>query len=143
MYKNDFRYIDHVSDVMVEAFGSSLSQAFEQSARALTNIMCDVSRVDPQKSITIEVSGFDKKSLLYNWLESVLLSLLVDNLALAEFNIKVRKSNGVFQLHGVCKGEQFLRDKHNYKVEVKAITYHEMKILRRRDKWTMRFIVDL
>lgn len=143
MSRPDFRYIDHVSDSIVEAYGHTLCEAFEQSARALTNIMCDLSRVNPQTSINIKTSGFDQKSLLYNWLENVLLALLVDNLVLAEFNIRLRKYKGEFRLHGICKGELFSRHKHDYKVEVKAITYHEMKILYRRGKWTIRFLVDL
>jgi len=105
--------------------------------------MCDLSRVNPRTSINIKTSGFDQKSLLYNWLENVLLALLVDNLVLAEFNITLRKYKGEFHLHGICKGELFSRHKHDYKVEVKAITYHEMKILYRRGKWTIRFLVDL
>ncbi|MDQ3838785.1 MAG: archease [Thermoproteota archaeon] len=144
MCKGEFRYVDHVSDIMVEAFGQSLSQAFEQSALALINIMCDVSKVHPQTSTTIKVSGFDKKSLLYNWLESVLLALLVDRLVLAEFNINIREQQGPIRLDAICKGEPFIPKKHDYRVEVKAITYHEMGISKRRGgKWAIRFIVDL
>jgi SHS2 domain-containing protein len=143
MSKGEFRYVDHVSDVMVEVFGQTLSQAFERSALALVNIMCDVSTVHPETSMTIEVAGFDQKSLLYNWLESVLLALLVNNLVLAEFSTNIREQQGGIRLNAACKGEPFFPHKHHYKVEVKAITYHEMEITKSQGKWTIRFIVDL
>jgi SHS2 domain-containing protein len=138
-----FRYIDHVSDAMVEAYGRTLGEAFAHSARALVNLVCNVSKVDPDKIVTIETTGFDRKSLLYNWLEKVLLVLLIDNIILAKFEVKIKRHKDKYYLFSTCKGDDFLRQKHEYKVEVKAITYHGMKITDKKGKVIIRFLVDL
>ena len=143
MSNADFHYIEHVSDAMVEAYGRTLSEVFANSARALVNIVCDLSRIDLNKSVIIETEGFDQISLLYNWLEKVLLTLLVDNIALANFDLKIEQSKGNYNLFSTCRGEAFSEQKHHYKVEVKAITYHEMKISRRNDMFIVKFLVDL
>ena len=143
MSNADFHYIEHVSDAMVEAYGRTLSEVFANSARALVNIVCDLSRIDLNKSVIIETEGFDQISLLYNWLEKVLLTLLVDNIALANFDLKIEQSKGKYNLFSACRGEAFSEQKHHYKVEVKAITYHEMKISRRNDMFIVKFLVDL
>jgi SHS2 domain-containing protein len=129
---------------MVEAYGRTLSEVFANSAKALVNIVCDLSRIDLNKSVIIETEGFDQISLLYNWLEKVLLMLLVENIALANFDPKIiKQSKGKYNLFSACRGEAFSEQKHHYKVEVKAITYHEMKISRRNDMFIVKFLVDL
>jgi protein archease len=143
MSRAGFRYIDHVSDAMVEAYGRTLGEAFAHSARALVNLVCNVSKVDPDKIVTIETTGFDRKSLLYNWLEKVLLVLLIDNIILAKFEVKIKRHKDKYYLFSTCKGDDFLRQKHEYKVEVKAITYHGMKITNIKGKVIIRFLVDL
>jgi SHS2 domain-containing protein len=143
MSSAEFRYIEHVSDAMVEAYGRTLGEAFAHSARALVNLVCNVSKVDPDKIVSIETTGFDRKSLLYNWLEKVLLVLLIDNIILAKFEVKIKRHKDKYHLFSTCKGDNFLRQKHEYKVEVKAITYHGMKISDKKGKVIVRFLVDL
>jgi SHS2 domain-containing protein len=143
MSRAGFRYIDHVSDAMVEAYGRTIGEAFAHSARALVNLVCNVSKVDPDKIVTIETTGFDRKSLLYNWLEKVLLVLLIDNIILAKFEVKIKRHKDKYYLFSTCKGDDFLLQKHEYKVEVKAITYHGMKITNKKGKVIIRFLVDL
>jgi SHS2 domain-containing protein len=132
-----------MSDAMVEAYGRTLSEAFANSARALVNIVCDVSKIDLGKRITIKTTGFDLVSLLYNWLEKVLMALLVDNLALAKFQVMIERRKGSYYLSSACRGETFVGRKHQYKVEVKAITYHEMKVTRSKGKFVVQFLADL
>jgi SHS2 domain-containing protein len=139
----DFHYLEHVSDAMAEAYGRTLSEVFANSAKALVNIVCDLSKIDPNKSVIVETEGFDQISLLYNWLEKVLLTLLVDNIALANFEVTIERSRDKYKLTSMCRGEAFSEQKHHYKVEVKAITYHEMKIFKRNDMFIVQFLVDL
>jgi SHS2 domain-containing protein len=139
----DYRYIEHVSDAMVEAYGRTLDEAFANSAEALINIVCDVSKVDLGKRVTIQTTGFDLESLLYSWLEKVLMALLVDNLALAKFEVVIERRKDSYFLSSECEGETFVRRKHRYKVEVKAITYHEMKVSKSRGKFVVQYLVDL
>ena len=143
MSSAEFRYIEHVSDAMVEAYGRTLGEAFAHSARGLVNLVCNVSKVDPHKIVSIETTGFDRKSLLYNWLEKVLLVLLIDNIILAKFEVKIKRHKDKYHLFSTCKGDNFLLQKHEYKVEVKAITYHGMKISDKNGKVIIRFLVDL
>ena len=143
MSSGEFRYIEHVSDAMVEAYGRTLGEALAHSARALVNLVCNVSKVDPHEIVSIETTGFDRKSLLYNWLEKVLLVLLIDNIILAKFEVKIKRHKDKYHLFSTCKGDNFLRQKHEYKVEVKAITYHGMKISDKKGKVIIRFLVDL
>jgi SHS2 domain-containing protein len=138
-----FRYLDHVTDVIIEAYGSSLDEAFENSAKGLVNTMIDLEQIAPDQEYEIVAKGYDVKSLLYDWLEKVMLGLLIDNMALSDFKVKISENNGNYFLKGIAKGEVLDLKKHHYKMEIKAVTYHEMEIKQTEDIITTRFLLDL
>jgi SHS2 domain-containing protein len=147
-----FKYLDHMTDAVIEAYGTNLEAAFENSARGLVNVMFDISKVFSQKEIMIKASGYDLQSLLYDWLEKVMLVILTENVVLSEFKVKISNTkleesnaeNSYFLL-AYAKGESINLEKHHYKVEIKGVTYHEMQILQPIDKneVTIRFLLDL
>lgn len=138
-----FRYLDHVTDAIIEAYGSSLDEAFENSAKGLVNTMIDLEQITPDQEYEIVAKGYDVKSLLYDWLEKVMLGLLIDNMALSDFKVKISENNGNYFLKGIAKGEVLDLKKHHYKMEIKAVTYHEMEIKQTEDIITTRFLLDL
>jgi protein archease len=138
-----FRYLDHVTDALIEAYGSSLDEAFENSAKGLVNTMIDLEQITPDQEYEIVAKGYDVKSLLYDWLEKVMLGLLIDNMALSDFKVKISENNGNYFLKGIAKGEVLDLKKHHYKMEIKAVTYHEMEIKQTEDLITTRFLLDL
>lgn len=147
-----FKYLDHMTDAVIEAYGTNLEAAFENSARGLVNVMFDISKVFSQKEIMIEASGYDLQSLLYDWLEKVMLVILTENVILSEFKVKISntkleesKAENSYFLLAYAKGESINLEKHHYKVEIKGVTYHEMQILQPIDKneVTIRFLLDL
>jgi SHS2 domain-containing protein len=140
---SDFRYLDHMTDVIIEAYGNTLDDAFENSARALVNTMFDLKEVSGNDEIKVEVWGHDLESLLYNWLEKVLLVVLIDNIVVSDFKVKISKKNDDYLLVGIASGENLNLNIHHYKVEVKAVTYHEMKIRQEKNKVTTRFLLDI
>jgi SHS2 domain-containing protein len=141
-----FRYLDHMTDAVIEAYGRTLDEAFENSAYGLVNTMFDPKRVSPTQAINIQAKGYDLKSLLYDWLEKVLLTILVDNMLVVVFKVKIYENinndNGYF-LSGIANGEYLNPKKHRYKVEIKAVTYHEMEVIQEKNKVITRFLLDL
>lgn len=141
-----FRYLDHMTDAVIEAYGRTLDEAFENSAFGLVNTMFDLKRVSSTQAINIQAKGYDLRSLLYDWLEKVLLTILVENMLVVVFKVKIYENinndNGYF-LSGIAKGEYINPKKHRYKVEIKAVTYHEMDVIQEKNKVITRFLLDL
>lgn len=139
-----FRYIDHMTDAVIEAYGDTLDQAFENAARGLNDTMIDLSTVVPNQKIKLNADGQDLENLLFDWLDKVMLVLVSDNIVMSDFKVAVRKADdGTFSLSANCRGEKINLDKHRYKVEIKAVTYHEMKIDCTKGKVVVRFLLDL
>jgi len=141
--KKRFEFEDHVADVIVVVYGDSLEEAFENAALALFEVMTDTTTIEPRREDVFEVEGFDELSLLYSWIESFIIAFDVDLKLYSTFNIeKIEKTQDGFKLRGKAWGETFNPAKHPSRSEVKAVTYHEMEILRQKGI-QLRFILDL
>lgn len=137
-----FRYLDHMTDAVIEARGSTMEEAFEYAAMGLSNTMVDLEAVVPKVEVTIRAIGHDTYSLLFDWLDKVMLYLVADGIVLSEFRVKISREGGYF-LEAVAKGEKLDLSRHNYKVEIKAVTYHEMQVTEDKSGVTVRFLLDL
>ena len=140
-----YRFLDHMTDAVIEAYGTTLEEAFVHSARGLVDTMVDLSKVLPTVEVKINAQGHDLESLLFDWLDKVMLLMVADGIATSEFSVKIQKlhDNNSYLLNGIVKGEKINLARHHYKVEVKAITYHEMLIKQEKGRVTARFLVDL
>lgn len=138
-----YRFLEHMTDAVIEAYGETVEEAFEQAARGLNDTMIDLTGVTPDQELKIVAEGHDLESLLFDWLDKVMLLLVADGVVMSDFSVKVCKTGGGYALDGVAKGEKLDLKKHVYKVEIKAVTYHEMSIKQEAGKTTVRFLLDL
>jgi SHS2 domain-containing protein len=139
-----YRFLDHMTDAVIEAQGDTLEEAFVQGARGLVDTMVDLATVRPVTEVKMEAGGHDLESLLFDWLDKVMLLMVADGIATSEFSVTIQRlDDGSYSLKGTAKGEEIDLARHHYKVEIKAITYHEMLVKQERDRVTIRFLMDL
>jgi SHS2 domain-containing protein len=138
-----YRFLDHMTDAVIEAYGGTLEEAFEQAARGLNDTMIDLAGVRLDRDIRIEAEGHDLESLLFDWLDKVMLVLVADGIVMSEFSVEIQKLGEGYSLKGVAKGEKMDLSRHAYKVEIKAVTYHEMSVRQEEGNATVRFLLDL
>ena len=81
-----FKYLDHMTDLIVEAYGHTLQELLENSALGLINAMFDMSHVELNNTIKIIAHGHDFKSLLYDWIEKIILSIYIDRMIVTKFD---------------------------------------------------------
>lgn len=137
-----FRYLEHITDAYVEAYGHSLAEAFDYSARGLVNLMFDTDNANEEIPIEIKVEGHDISHLLYNWLENVLLIVLVEGLVMSKFAVSISVKS-TYTLEARSRADSVDLIKHNYKTEVKGITYHAMEVIQNDKLVKIRYIADL
>ena len=106
--------------------------------------MLNLGRVRPKKEEQVQVEGHDDKELLFNWLETLLLRFDIDGMAYSHFNIsRISTETQPLKLHATLSGEEYSREEHGAKVEIKGVTYHLMTIERLSDQVIIRFLLDL
>jgi SHS2 domain-containing protein len=145
MQPTGFKFEDHTADVQVRSWGTTLEEAYEQTALSLmTTISPDLWKISPQIEKIIKVEAEDKEALLFDFLSEFLYIFDVHKLIFSDIKIKyIRKTKNGFELESIMKGERFNIEKHSYGTEVKAITYSYMEINEGKDTVEIKIIFDI
>ncbi|RLG80012.1 MAG: archease [Thermoprotei archaeon] len=139
-----YRFLEHVSDAYLEAWGKSLENAFEWAAKAMFEIITDTSKVRPEVEVVVSDVGTDVYNALYKWLEDLLIEHQSSNLVFSRFKVDyIKKSGDTYVFRGHAWGEPFDLSKHESRIEVKAVTYSLMEVKRRGDLWYVRVVLDI
>lgn len=142
--EKSFELLEHTADAYIAAYGKDLTEAFENAARAMFNVMTEVEKVNPQVEDQIETAGQDEYALLYSWLEALLVKSEIDGMLYSKFKIShLDRTPEGLKLEARIWGEKFDPKKHLQKVGVKAVTYHRMEIIKETKKVTLKFILDI
>jgi len=136
-----FKFIDiTTSDAAFEAYGKDLNELFASSALAMFEVMIDTKQIKPKVEKNVKIQSRDLEGLLFEWLNELLVFYGAENLAFSKFELRIDEKN--FELEAKCWGEEINPEKHETRTEVKAATYHKMKI-EKNETWKARVILDI
>jgi SHS2 domain-containing protein len=136
----DYEFIEHTADVGIKVKGKNLKEIFINTALAMFDIMAErKSKIKNQKSkITIEQRAENLEELFVNWLNELLFLSATKGLIFTNFKINRLDKNN---LEAMAIGENIK----NYRIntEIKAATYHELKIEKKDSHWQAQIIFDV
>ena len=142
--KKRFKFLEHTADAYVEAYGTSLEEAFENAAMATLDVMTELEKVEAEIEDAFEVEATDEYALLYSWLEEILVKFELTGKLYSRFKISsIEKTPVGWKLKAKAWGELYDPEKHPSKVGIKSITYHQMEIVKKPKSVTVRFILDV
>ena len=136
-----YKFLDHSTDAFVEVTAKDLKEAFSVTADAVINITLDQEKVEEKEEKEFSAKGKDLRYLLFSWLEEITFVLITQGFAIARIEFDIYEK-GEFRITAKAHGEPLDFKKHNFKVEIKAPTFYEMKI-EQNDGVFMRFLLDL
>jgi SHS2 domain-containing protein len=144
MKNRGYETLEHTADAYLAAYGKDLSEAFENAAAAMFNVMTEIEKIRPTVEDEVEVSGEDEYALLYDWLEALLLRFELKGMLYSEFKVlQLNQGSHGFELKAELRGERFDPKRHLQKVGIKAVTYHQMEIVTAPGSVTLKFILDI
>jgi SHS2 domain-containing protein len=135
-----FRILEHTADIGFEAFGATPEEVFENSARALAELIADPKTVRPVDEVSIQVQGDGLPDLLVNWLSEILFRHDAEHLLFCDFKVESLDDHAV---SGKAWGEKFDPARHQTNLMVKAITYHQLSLQQTADGWRAQVYVDI
>jgi SHS2 domain-containing protein len=139
MTNEKFRLLDiATADMAFEAFGRTKEEMFENAGLAFTEIMTELKSVEPKVERSFSVEGHDDKALLFDFISELLFLKDTENLVFSEFSVKLSKG----KLYCKCKGEEWDRNKHEVKTEIKAATYNQMLIEKKNEQFRCQMVLD-
>ena len=135
----DFEIVNHTADVGIVAYGTDVSQAFTNAARALFSLITELDNVEEFLHRDIELTAPDEESLLVEWLNELIYLFDTENIVFKRFD--VTKLNNT-HLKARSYGEKVDSSKHRLKTGVKAATYHMLKIDKGND-YQVKVLFDI
>jgi SHS2 domain-containing protein len=135
-----FEILDHTADTGLTIYGEDLKALFAHAGEGFFHIITDLRKVKPRVEKRVELRGESLDRLMVGWLGELLYLHDVDHLLFRKFDIE---SVGEEGLRAVAKGEHFQEGVHVIKTEVKAVTYHQIRVEKRNGGWRARVIFDL
>jgi SHS2 domain-containing protein len=136
-----YKTLEHATDAIIEVTADNLEEAFQTAGISVIETILDSSKVDELDSRKLVVKGKDLKYLLYNWLEEMIILTITDGFAGKRITINILRNEN-YEIHAEVFGETIDLKKHQFKVEIKSPTFHEMEI-EENDKIVMKYLLDL
>ena len=135
-----FRLLEHTADVGFEAFGLTLQEVFANAARALTHLMVDLEAITSREEKSLRAEASDMPSLLVNWLSEILYLFDAERWLFHDFEFGELTPRS---LAALARGERFDRSRHQIKLLVKAVTYHQLDLRKTAGAWRAQVYVDI
>ena len=157
----NYELIEHTADIGIRVRGKKLEELFSNAALAMFDIIAEekspssakIWRIPPKFGETspaklagtkspvknsIKLKADSPDELFINWLNELLSLSAIKELIFSEFKIKKIQGNSL-------EAEAFGRNIKEYQVnsEIKAATYHELKIAETADGWQAEVIFDV
>jgi len=135
-----WEHYSHSADMGIRGFGATRDEAFSQAALAMTAVVTPLKRIKPAEAVDVVCEEDDDEMLFWFWLNAVLYEMGTRNMLFSRFEIQAFEGG----LNARLWGQAVDVKKHEPAVEVKAVTYADLKVEQKRDgQWIAQCIVDV
>ena len=140
MNQGRWEHYSHPSDIGIRGIGPTREDAFAQAALALTAVITDPKKIEPDEPVEISCQEDDDELLFYSWLSALLYEMATRVMLFGRFDLQATKGG----LKATASGERVDVKKHEPTVEVKAATYSDLKVYQDSEgNWIAQCIVDV
>jgi|SRR6516162_4412863 SHS2 domain-containing protein len=134
-----FEFFEHTADLGLRVRAADVDTLFEEAAKGLfTAVVEDLAVVEDREQVILELESDDYAYLLFDWLNELLYHFDTRRMVFGHFEVHVEGK----RLKGVAGGELLDPVRHSLSHEVKAITYHRLRV-EHADGWLAEVIVDI
>ncbi len=135
-----YELFEHTADVGIRVQAETLETLLAEAAAGLFSvIVANLDAVRPVQGMAFRVEASERSDLLHDWLEELLYVFSTRHLVFCQFEV-VLTGEG---LTASVRGEPVDLARHQLDSEVKAVTYHGLKVEKHPEGWLAEVILDL
>ena len=137
-----FELFEHTADVGLRVAADDLDGLFVEAGRAVASLIVEnPDAIECRQSATITLSAEDIEGLFVDWLRELIYRFETEHLLLGEFRVHVDASRR--ELRAECRGEPADWNRHLPDNELKAVTYHHLRVAQTSSGWQAEVIFDI
>ena len=137
-----YRIIEHGADIGASVSGRTLRRLFENATAALLDLGGGRDTVAPRRGVRLRVKGATLEDLLVRWLSEILYRQETGGWRFRSCRVDALDRRRLVAA-GAVLGEPLDPERHSPRREIKAVTYHQMRIGRARGSWRVRVFFDV
>ena len=135
-----FEVIEHTADVGLRIEAPDVDSLFAEAARALFSLLIpNTAVVRALEPVEFSLPSQTPADLLVDWLSELLHVFESRHLVLCEFSVTIDPSG----LRAAARGEPLDLQRHEIGYEIKAVTYHRLKVEQQDQGWLAEVILDI
>ncbi|MFC1666984.1 archease [Candidatus Omnitrophota bacterium] len=140
-----YEIIEHTADVGVKAYGVTIEHLFENAAKGMFDIISGKSgpqnsRRPIQKKIQIIKSTKNFEERLVDWLSELLYIFNKEEILFSDFKLLRLDNDGI---DGEAYGKKIDLSQNTLQTEIKAVTFHGLKIEQDKNGFNCEIIFDV
>lgn len=135
-----YEQFPHTADIGVRVFGKDLKELFENAAFAMFDIIADLEGISGDTAVEFDLKAADDEELLVAWLDELLYNFYTKELIFHKFRIDELKDG---KLRATAFARPVAANRNRLKTEVKAATYHDLKIKSDSGGYSVEIILDV
>lgn len=135
-----YELLDHTADLGIRVAADTLEGLFEEAGLALFDLLTDLNRVTPTARFQFSLKAETLESLFVQWLRELLYQFFGKKTVFCRFEVVELTEDS---LSAVCWGERVDPERHTFRTEIKAVTYHGLRVARSAEGWTADVIFDI
>jgi SHS2 domain-containing protein len=136
----NYEILDHTADVCIRVYGKSFEELLTNAACAMMELIVERDKIEPSKEIKIGARGETREELLVRWLQEILYTHQVKKMVFKDFDVRLLNET---EIEGKAFGERIDPEKHELSADIKAVTYHDLKIESLNDRLKVEIIFDI
>ncbi len=135
-----YEIIDHTADLGIRVRAESLEGLFETAGLTLFDLVTDLTKVRTVMRFAFSLKAENLEALFVSWLRELLYLFYGKKMVFGSLEITELDD---FSLSVTCWGEKVDPARHAFLTEIKAVTYHDLHVVRAGSGWTASVIFDI
>lgn len=135
-----YEYFEHTADLGIISEGSTYPETVEYAARALFNQICSTEKMSCTQTIHLNVQSDTPEDRAVQFLNQLLLQFVISGFVPIKYNLR---ESEVDNLDAVLEGDTFDPDRDESYQEIKAVTYHQLRLDTTPTGYRLQLVADL
>ena len=134
-----FDYFEHTADIGIRGFGETFLNALESVSYGMFDYICNTEKIEEEIERHIEINAKEKEDQVILFLNKLIYLFETEHFIPVKYELTQFTNQTI---HAVLHGAILDPSKNEVNSEVKAATYHNLKIKKDRE-WMIEVIVDV
>jgi SHS2 domain-containing protein len=135
----EWEIVEHTADVGIRGWGRDFPALVEALARGLFEVIAGPGKVEARVAHKLRIEGVDREDLLHEALEGLNTLHQVRGELYGEVRVEVVDTGLAMEVHG----EPIDPDRHDLRTEVKAVTWHDLRVTETEKGWEGYVLLDI